>query len=122
MKTLQILTVCTAAIVMSACGTDTPYLLDENILDAHSGAVTSVLVVVNDEVFHSPLLGTTGTAYLTGLRRGIQEALPNVPTSFVNIDWTERPAPIPAIVHKRAPESCAPAFHSSRYATWYFAG
>ncbi|MEM5384712.1 hypothetical protein VSR68_14080 [Paraburkholderia phymatum] len=85
MKKLRVLALCAAVIELTSCAADAPRLLEESNAGAFPITPNAILVVVDDGVFDSPVLGTMGDAYRSGLRRGLQSTLGGVPTNFIDV-------------------------------------
>nr|WP_175798442.1 hypothetical protein [Burkholderia anthina] len=86
MKILHCFVACVVATLVSGCITTPPDLLRESSAGIAPTTANSILVFVNSTAFDSPPFGTQGPAYLSGLGKGMQEALNGIPTKVIQLD------------------------------------
>ena len=82
---------------------ETPDLLEQNAASGTPTIAKQVLIVVDDKVFGAPFFGTPGRAYLKGLGTGLQDALPGIATSVVDVDSMGLGNPIPHALYATRP-------------------
>jgi hypothetical protein len=74
------------AVALSGCAS-APDLIEQSSAPGITPTqVSRVLIVVDGNMFATPLYGRFGRAYMTGLGRGLQEALTGVPSQVVEVD------------------------------------
>ncbi|WP_175240813.1 MULTISPECIES: hypothetical protein [Burkholderia cepacia complex] len=86
MKILRCFAACVISSIVSGCIATPPSLLRESSAGVEPTAANGILVIVNGTAFDSPVFGSQGPAYLSGLGEGLQNALTSIPTKVIKLD------------------------------------